>query len=235
MGRVSAAKCSSIALCLMLVSAFQAVAEAPAKCPEADANPFYKTHTLVPYPNSSLRRHEQGISLFSVSIDASGAPSGVVVVKTSASERLNDAAVEYIRENWRWPEPTQDCPSTVQTTVRVIWNQMSWPGLPEAEFHIKMPISAYPPDALVDTNLVRSSLLLIDTDQQGAVTDGRVIESSGFTALDNQALIILKNSPALLKGQAAGRHVVSAEWTSNSQVMPSGIETQIRTGVAAPP
>lgn len=233
MGTRFAAKGGLITLCLTLGSTFAAAAQGT-QCPEPDANSFNRTHTLVPYPNSSIRRHEQGTSIFSVSIDADGVPSNVAVFKTSATERLNEAAVEHIKDNWRWAKPTPGCPSTAQTTVRVIWNQMAWPGLPEAEFHIKMPASAYPPNALVDSNLARS-LLLIDIDGQGIVTDGRVIDSSGFSALDYQALTVLKNSPALMKDQAAGRHVISVEWANESPIVPSVIETQMRTGAAAPP
>jgi TonB family protein len=241
-----AAKYGAAAWCLAAVSALPAAADEPASCyrpgafallsngdvvkPGANFDLIYKTHTLVPYPAESQRRREQGITIFSVSIGADGTPTGVTVTRSSASQRLNDSAIEYIKAQWRWPSLMKVCgQNTTQTVVNVIWNEVYSTSIPKEDFHVKMPVSAYPPGALDKLETGYPTLLEMETDAQGAVTDGRVIHTSGFPDLDDQALAIVKNSPALLKGRAAGKYVLSADWDMPLGTLPAG-ETEIRTG-----
>lgn len=236
MNILPAVKCAIAASCLMLVLVMPAVAEDQAKCPNPAENPIMRTHTLVPYPDSSARRHEQGTATFLVSLGADGVPTDVALVRSRASQRLDDAAIEYIKTNWRWQPFLPDCPSTAQVAVRIIWNLM-YSGIPrDADFHIKMPTSAYPTGVLANV-IGGQTFLLIKTNAQGEVTRGRVFESSGFSDLDDQALAIVKNSPALMKGQEAGEHLISADWgteTDNSPALPALIETEIRTARVPP-
>ena len=95
-----------------------------------------------------------------------------------------------------------------------------------------MPLSAYPPGALEKLEGGLPTLLEIETDDQGAVIGGRVIDTSNYSDLDDQALAIAKNSPALLKGQSAGKHVISADW--NFPASPPNGDTVIVTGRAMP-
>ena len=243
-----AVKWGATVWCLVAASALPATADGPASCyrpndgfllsngdivsskPGAVIDPVFKTHTLVPYPSLSQRRHEKGITVFSVSIGVDGTPTDVTPTRSSASQSLNDGAVEYIRAHWRWPSPMEACgQSTTQTVVNVIWNEVYAASVPNADFHFKLPVSAYPPGALDKLETNSSTLLEIEMDAQGAVTDERVIHTSGFPDLDDQALAVVKNSPELLKGQAAGKHVLSADWNMPLGTLPAG-ETEIRTG-----
>ena len=213
---------------------YMAAADQPAMCvffkPSSPVDPIFKTHALVPYPDLSQRRREQGITIFSVSIGADGTPTDVTSARSSASQSLNDGAIEYIKAHWRWPAPRIYCgQNTAQTVVNVVWGEVYAASVPKADFHFKMPISAYPPGALDKLETMSSTLLEIETDAQGAVTDERVIHTSGFSDLDDQALAVVKNSPELLKGQAAGKHVLSADWDMPPGTLPPG-ETEIRTG-----
>jgi len=223
--------------CLIAIGTPPARAQDQASCarPGLVLDMIPITHTLVPYPIESQRHNEQGLSIFSVSIGPDGIPKDVAVTRSNASQRLNDAAMEHIKAHWRWQPPMQDCqPATAQRPVTVVWNLVGLvSSQPEPDFHLKMPLSAYPPGALEKLIAGSPTLLEIETDAQGVVTGGRVIDTSGSSRLDDQALAIVKNSPALLKGQDAGKHVISADWNfPPPESYPPNNETVIVTGRA---
>jgi TonB family protein len=230
--------------CLVAASVLPAAADEPASCyktegflpsngskPGANIDPVYKTHTLVPYPDASQRRREQGISIFSVSIGADGTPTDVALTRSSASQTLNDGAMEYIKAHWRWPSPVTSCgQNSVQVPVTVLWFLIYAASVPNADFHLKMPPSAYPPGAVEKLEVGYPTLLEIQMDAQGEVSSGRVIHSSGYADLDDQALAVVKSSPSPLKGQPAGKLILSADWEMPRGALPSNGETEIRTG-----
>ena len=240
------AKCGLAVWCLVVISARPVIADEPKNCyspsaglllsngnvvskPGTNFDPIYKTHTLVPYPIESQRRRERGIAIFSVNVGADGAPTDVTVTRSGASQNLIDPAIEHIKRYWRWPSPMKSCGlNTGQTPVTVIWLEMD-PAFPEPDFHVKMPTSAYPPGAMEKVE-DGSTLLEIETDEQGVATGGRVVHSSGFSDLDEQALAVVKNSPVLLKGQVAGKHILSADWHPPPEMFPPYGETVIVTG-----
>jgi TonB family protein len=82
--------------------------------------PIAATHLLPPYPPESVRLGEQGNSILKVAI----APSGNVVedslVQSSGSDRLDSAALDYVKQNWRW-QPMPDCKTPVSLAVSVAW------------------------------------------------------------------------------------------------------------------
>ncbi len=226
-----------IACFLTVITTISAAAEGPGcERPGLVIEPVMKTHTLFQYPNEALRLHQEGIGIFLVTVGVDGVPTNVEVSKTSAAERLNERAIEHIKNNWRWYPPMRDCqPSTGQKYVTFVWNQMAWSKAPEPAFHLKMPLSVYPPSALARPEGGRSTLLLIDVDVNGVVTDGHVIDSSSFKDLDDQALRVLKNSPALMRGQKAGKYVIATDWDLPPGTFPADGETVIMTGRAMPP
>ena len=92
-----------------------------------------------------------------------------------------------------------------------------------------MPPTAYPPGAVGKLE-DGETLLEIEVDEQGAVTDGQIILSSGFSDLDDQALAIVKHSPELMKGEAAGKHALIAIWTLPKGTLPLAEETLVING-----
>jgi len=195
-------------------------------------NPNFKSHTLVPYPVLAKRNLEQGKSIFLVNIGTDGVPTDVTVELSDASQRMNDAAIAHLKSNWRWEPPMQDCqPTTAKANVQVMWSlvHVPPPSFPPSEFSVTMPPSAVPPGTHEKLEEVSRTLLEIETDELGAVKGGRVIDSGGFADLDGQALTILKNSPTLMKGQPAGKHVLSAIWPLPAPALPVRLETVIVT------
>ena len=85
--------------------------------------PIARTHTLPPYPPISVRLNEQGTTLMEVHITAEGNVDECKVLQTSSSERLDQAACEYVKQRWRWQPPTnQGTPTAVSTRVSVKWD-----------------------------------------------------------------------------------------------------------------
>src|ERR1700761_5602236 len=95
-----------------------AVAAAP-----TELKAIQRTHTLPPYPTISQRLGEQGTSQLQVAINTEGSVTDCKIVKSSGSERLDNAACEYVKGHWKWKPPTQEGkPVTANTDVSVVWN-----------------------------------------------------------------------------------------------------------------
>jgi protein TonB len=85
--------------------------------------PIVRTHTLPPYPPISVRLNEQGTTLMEVHITVEGNVDDCKIVQTSSSDRLDQAACEYVKSHWRWQPPTQQgTPTAVSTRVSVKWD-----------------------------------------------------------------------------------------------------------------
>jgi protein TonB len=99
------------------------VAAPPPPPPPTELKAIEKTHSLPPYPALSQRMGEQGTTLLKVTIDITGKVTTAVIVTSSGSTRLDDAAAQYVKENWRWQPPTQAGKPVVATTeVSVKWD-----------------------------------------------------------------------------------------------------------------
>ncbi len=82
-----------------------------------------RTHTIPPYPTISQRLGEQGTTTIKVVIGVDGRVKESTLEKTSGSDRLDAAAVEYVKNVWRWQPPTQEGKAVEATTlVSVVWN-----------------------------------------------------------------------------------------------------------------
>ena len=66
---------------------------------------------------------EQGTTLLKVTIGTDGKVTACTIVTSSGSARLDAAAVEYVKDNWRWQPPTQlGKPVEATTEVSVKWD-----------------------------------------------------------------------------------------------------------------
>ena len=105
------------------------VAKAPPAPPKAvvassdPLRPIMRTHTLPPYPPISVRLNEQGTTLMTVHITTEGNVDDCKIENSSSSERLDNAACEFVKQRWRWQPPTnQGAPVAVSTRVSVKWD-----------------------------------------------------------------------------------------------------------------
>jgi len=82
-----------------------------------------RTHTQPPYPPISIRLNEAGTSLIEVHITTEGNVDECKIVQTSSSDRLDQAACEWVKGHWRWQPPTnQGQPTAVSVRVSVKWD-----------------------------------------------------------------------------------------------------------------
>jgi protein TonB len=78
---------------------------------------------MPPYPDLSKRQGEQGTSSLKVSISIYGMVTDVSVVKSSGSNRLDQAAAEWVKANYRWQPPTQNGrPVAAITELDIAWD-----------------------------------------------------------------------------------------------------------------
>ena len=85
--------------------------------------PVGRTHTQPPYPPISVRLNEQGTTLMEVHITTEGNVDDCKIVQTSSSDRLDQAACDFVKSHWRWSPPTnQGAPTAVSTRVSVKWD-----------------------------------------------------------------------------------------------------------------
>jgi protein TonB len=94
-----------------------------AKVAPTELKAIERTHTTPPYPTISQRLGEQGTSMIQVSISTGGQVTDCKIIKSSGSERLDNAACQYVQGHWRWEPPTREGkPVEAKTDVSVIWN-----------------------------------------------------------------------------------------------------------------
>jgi len=66
------------------------------------------THTIPPYPDLARRLGESGAVRLQITLDDAGAIRAVVVARSSGSERLDQAAADWVRANWRYEPATRN-------------------------------------------------------------------------------------------------------------------------------
>ena len=70
------------------------------------------------YPSESLNRNEQGAVAVKVFLDEDGEAKDAVVEKSSGFQRLDEAAVAYVKEKYDYdPAPGERMPEFVRTIV----------------------------------------------------------------------------------------------------------------------
>src|SRR5471032_969189 len=68
----------------------------------ARISPIVATHVSPPYPTISQRLGEQGTSLLRVTLNPDGSVAADALTRSSGSERLDQAALDFVKANWRW-------------------------------------------------------------------------------------------------------------------------------------
>jgi TonB family protein len=102
-----------------------------ADCARQPLRPVLQTHVVPPYPPISVRTHEEGTTILEVTIEPDGVVSDAMVFVSSGSPRLDEAAQEFVKANWRWTPPQNDCkPVSVRTRISIKWDLHDAPALP---------------------------------------------------------------------------------------------------------
>ncbi len=96
---------------------------APPAIPPAPPEIIASTHTQPPYPTISQRLGESGTTLLNILVDETGRAKEATVATSSGSKRLDDAAVAYVMQRYRWKPATRDGkPVADRLQLRIVWD-----------------------------------------------------------------------------------------------------------------
>lgn len=81
------------------------------------------THTTPPYPPLSRRLAEEGTVQLKLAVGTDGKVESAIIEKSSGSQRLDEAARDWVAHHWRYHPATRDGkPVASQTQVKVVFN-----------------------------------------------------------------------------------------------------------------
>jgi protein TonB len=96
---------------------------APPPAPPAPPEIIAATHTQPPYPTISQRLGEQGTTLLNILVDEGGRAAEATVATSSGSNRLDEAAINYVKQRYRWKPATRDGkPVATRIQLRIVWS-----------------------------------------------------------------------------------------------------------------
>ncbi len=93
----------------------------PAQAADAAASGLTNTHTTPPYPPTAFRLGQQGTTVLAITVAADGAVSDAQIVASSGFPELDQAAVSWVKEHWRYKPAMQGgaaVPSRTQAAVK---------------------------------------------------------------------------------------------------------------------
>jgi TonB family protein len=201
--------------------------------------PIVATHTQPPYPADSQRLGEQGLTTMRVEIGPDGAVASDSLVTSSGSPRLDQAALDFVKDHYRW-EPV-DCTRPVATALRIVWALRNPSPLDAAlasqviHFIAADPAN-YPPASARVSRMTSTVVVLKDDGTIGQVV---VLRTSGDSAIDERSVAAIRThrwAPAQMDGKAMGGFVVaSVIWTPPGQQQPNLDDVSRVMQLFAPP
>jgi periplasmic protein TonB len=78
------------------------------------------THTIPEYPPVSRRLREQGTLRLKLTIDEKGIVAQATVVNSSGAQRLDEAAVSWVKSHWRYTPATLGTKAVPSTTDAIV-------------------------------------------------------------------------------------------------------------------
>lgn len=233
------------AILVLLMAALPALADSPVAPDCTVPRPILETHAFPPYPDLSKRLSEQGETVLQITIAADGTPQEVSLARSSGFERLDSAATDFVKANWRWQPLSAGCKS-ISTRLAINWrlNKSAFGPLdPEALFDVlsfvPMDPADYPPDALAakEKGVVLLAMFLSD---KGEVAKVVVIRGSGVASLDAKSVEIAKSryhwTPAQMSGQpVGGLFIVGMLWVLPGEPVPSSDQIKAALRLFLPP
>lgn len=179
--------------------------------------PVMATHTQPPYPQVSVMTNEQGTTLLDVTIGADGVPSDVTVATSSGSLRLDEASRDFVKANWKWQPPLNDCkPVSAKTRISINWslrNASPLPGMPNLTpatmmdmVTIKLAEASDYPSGVQPAATPGMTLLMLVMNAAGQISAAVPVRSTN-PALTPKAVELAKSyhwQPSKLDGKPTG-------------------------------
>lgn len=227
---------------MAMAPAFADISTAP-PCPAP--RPVLETHSFPPYPELSRRLSEQGETVLQIAIGQDGSPQQVSLARSSGFERLDSAATDFVKANWRWQPLPSGC-RMVSTRIAINWrlNNSQFEGLgPQSMLDVLsfVPLDPadYPPDALA-ARQKGAVLLAVFLSDKGVVANAIVIHGSGVASLDAKALELAKTryhwTPAQMSGKpVGGLLLIGMLWVLPGEPVPSSDQIKATLGLFLQP
>ena len=192
-----------------------------APAPVCVSQPITATHTIPPYPELSRKLSEQGRVVLTVTMSQRGVPTAVAVSTSSGAPRLDDAAVAWVKQTWRWLPLDAACIRGVRTMVAVDFKLVGDTTPIPVGLTITVADADFPDGAKAKNETGQATLLVL-LDETGAVTGARLTHSTGFEDLDERALLLVR------------KHVFEAA-TVDGKPAASGMWIAVQFGAPPPP
>jgi len=112
----------------MLVIAFifglpnVAYSELPVQCLPPVAKAKLRSWQQPMYPAESVKSGEHGTTVLDITLDSQGVPTEVKVARSSGYSRLDDAAVNGVKQSFRFQPTEPQCPDGETIRVPLAWN-----------------------------------------------------------------------------------------------------------------
>jgi TonB family protein len=160
--------------------------------------PIVSAHAALRYPVASQAAGEQGIVRMKVTIDKNGYVGDAMIAQTSASRRLSEATLDFIKRYWHWVPPPAECRQTgVQLSIDQVWTLAPW----YLQIYANDP--RYP-GAARGTPLGAWGTVRVNVSETGDMSDPRIQTSAGSSELDNsmmKAVMDLPTTPSIKDGK----------------------------------
>jgi protein TonB len=88
--------------------------------PSTAVTSIISTHTTPPYPEMARRLGEQGQVQLHIVVGSDGSVTGVSVSKSSGSNRLDEAAKDWVLAKWRYKPATVNGSAVASTTEALV-------------------------------------------------------------------------------------------------------------------
>jgi TonB family protein len=186
--------------------------------------PILATHLQPPYPADAQRLNEEGATTLRVEIAPDGGVVAGMVVTSSGSPRLDQAALDFVKARYRW-EPV-DCKVPVATFLRISWELRDDPSIksldpaliPQLIQFISVDPADYPKNV---PQIPRMMMTIVVLKQDGTVGQVAMARSSGDPNIDLKASDIVRAhhwQPAQMDGKPrASILYVALLWTPPGQ------------------
>jgi TonB family protein len=182
-------------------------------------------HTMPPgaYPLMSTTLGEEGNTTLRFTINADGSVSNPVVVKSSGSPRLDEAAIEGVK-TWRYvPAMQNGKPVSVPWVATVSWRLQDTPEEFEAEGFAMLQASAGDvPSDTAQPSGEHMTLLSLQLSNAGKILSVHVVRSSGDPKLDTAAVKLARTRVKPKAAEIDGASVATLVplvviWPNNSK------------------
>mgnify|MGYP001014926197 CR=1 FL=1 len=165
--------------------------------------PIYYSRQIAPYPQEALYRRQTGRTVMRLVIDKYGFARQVDVVVSSGYAMLDQAAIDSIKDRWRWEPPPPECrESGAVLRVDYVWSLRMGPGSKEKPSEIYIDDPYYPVEARArkegGTGEIEYTIL-----PGNKRANPHVTSSTGSPALDAAMIAGILDWPVVASGTAS--------------------------------